>query len=57
MVTHNPRLTTYASRMITMLDGKIDTDTKELLEMIDKPAKKVSSISHKQKKKSKWKKR
>lgn len=28
MVTHNPRLTTYASRIITMLDGKIDTDTR-----------------------------
>jgi putative ABC transport system ATP-binding protein len=28
MVTHNPRLTTYASRVITMMDGKIDTDTK-----------------------------
>lgn len=28
MVTHNPGLTTYASRVITMLDGKIDTDTK-----------------------------
>jgi putative ABC transport system ATP-binding protein len=28
MVTHNPALTTYASRIITMLDGKIDTDTK-----------------------------
>ena len=28
MVTHNPNLTTYASRVITMLDGKIDTDTK-----------------------------
>lgn len=27
MVTHNPRLTTYASRVITMLDGLIDTDT------------------------------
>jgi putative ABC transport system ATP-binding protein len=27
MVTHNPRLTTYASRVITMLDGHIDTDT------------------------------
>ncbi len=26
MVTHNPRLTSYASRVITMLDGKIDTD-------------------------------
>lgn len=29
MVTHNPRLTTYASRVITMLDGKIDTDTND----------------------------
>jgi putative ABC transport system ATP-binding protein len=29
MVTHNPRLTTYASRVITMIDGKIDTDTAE----------------------------
>lgn len=27
MVTHNPDLTTYASRVITMLDGHIDTDT------------------------------
>lgn len=27
MVTHNPDLTTYASRVITMLDGKIATDT------------------------------
>ena len=28
MVTHNPALTTYASRVIKMLDGKIDSDTK-----------------------------
>jgi len=35
MVTHNPNLTTYASRVITMLDGKIDTDTKDLT--IEKP--------------------
>ena len=27
MVTHNPRLTTYASRIITMLDGQVDTDS------------------------------
>lgn len=26
MVTHNPDLTSYASRVITMLDGRIDTD-------------------------------
>ena len=30
MVTHNPNLTTYASRVITMLDGKIDTDSATL---------------------------
>jgi putative ABC transport system ATP-binding protein len=29
MVTHNANLTTYASRVITMLDGKIDTDSHE----------------------------
>lgn len=28
MVTHNPELMAYATRIITMLDGKIDTDTK-----------------------------
>lgn len=31
MVTHNPRLTTYASRVITMLDGKVDTDTSDVV--------------------------
>lgn len=35
MVTHNPRLTSYASRVITMLDGKIDTDT--LMPLIEPP--------------------
>jgi putative ABC transport system ATP-binding protein len=30
MVTHNPDLTTYASRVITMLDGAIDSDTKNV---------------------------
>ncbi|MBQ9180488.1 ABC transporter ATP-binding protein [Candidatus Saccharibacteria bacterium] len=28
MVTHNPTLTTYATRVIRMLDGQIDTDVK-----------------------------
>lgn len=28
MVTHNPNLTSYASRVITMLDGKIASDTR-----------------------------
>ena len=30
MVTHNPNLTTYASRVITMLDGKVATDTNDV---------------------------
>jgi putative ABC transport system ATP-binding protein len=30
MVTHNSALTTYATRVITMLDGRIDTDTKDV---------------------------
>jgi len=30
MVTHNPHLTTYASRVITMMDGRIDTDTQKV---------------------------
>lgn len=30
MVTHNPALTTYATRVITMLDGRIDTDTNDV---------------------------
>ena len=29
MVTHNPDLTSYASRVITMLDGRIDTDEQQ----------------------------
>lgn len=36
MVTHNPRLTSYASRVITMLDGQIDTDTKVVTDLADK---------------------
>lgn len=28
MVTHNPNLTTYASRIIKMLDGTIESDSK-----------------------------
>jgi len=39
MVTHNPDLTTYASRVIHMLDGKVASDTKtprELKKMVKK---------------------
>lgn len=57
MVTHNPRLTTYASRVITMLDGKIDTDTKALLEMIEQPVNKAPAKSRKPRKKTKRKKK
>ena len=39
MVTHNPRLTTYASRVITMLDGKIATDTQTPTKKSDGDAK------------------
>jgi ABC-type lipoprotein export system ATPase subunit len=38
MVTHNPRLTTYASRVITMLDGQIDTDSQDFEKMLDEAA-------------------
>ena len=41
MVTHNPDLTSYASRVITMLDGKIDTDSRKTLA---KPFKKQLEI-------------
>ncbi len=40
MVTHNPNLTTYASRVIHMLDGKIASDTKHPESTTDATAKK-----------------
>lgn len=39
MVTHNPALTTYASRVIHMLDGQIDSDTKVPIELEKKSEK------------------
>jgi putative ABC transport system ATP-binding protein len=48
MVTHNPDLTTYASRVIRMLDGQIDSDTKTPIE-IKNPAEKVSLSSRRTK--------
>lgn len=56
MVTHNPNLTTYASRVITMLDGKIDTDTFILPVTVDKTAKVPLSADKKKKKTRKSKK-
>lgn len=53
MVTHNPRLTTYASRVITMIDGKIDTDTAAPHRKSDldakKPLGKITKKRHKAK--------
>jgi putative ABC transport system ATP-binding protein len=48
MVTHNPDLTTYASRVIRMLDGQIDSDTKVPIE-IKNPAAKVTLSSRRTK--------
>ena len=39
MVTHNPRLTSYASRVITMIDGHVDTDTMVLPQLVKIPVK------------------
>jgi len=58
MVTHNPRLTTYASRVITMLDGKIDTDTKdEIIQTPEEPVKQPLRVKHHKKFARKAKKR
>lgn len=46
MVTHNPALTTYASRVIHMLDGTIDRDTKTPIIVKDAPAEKVPLGTH-----------
>lgn len=59
MVTHNPRLTTYASRVIKMLDGKIDTDTQTAIEptklLAKKPLGKTTKKPRKPTQKSKRK--
>lgn len=52
MVTHNPNLTTYATRVITMLDGRIDTDTANpRTGLTDKTGKRALGIDTKAKKK------
>jgi len=57
MVTHNPHLTTYASRVITMLDGKIDTDTAHPKKKTDEPnAKKPLGKTSKKRRKASRKK-
>lgn len=46
MVTHNPNLTSYASRVIHMLDGRIESDSKNVNK------KRINTSSHKSKKKA-----
>ena len=55
MVTHNPNLTTYATRVITMLDGTIDTDTAVPAQSENDTEKRPLSKPTKTKKKSKRK--
>ncbi len=45
MVTHNPDMTTYADRVITMLDGRIDTDTKTTVIKNSRSANNVKKVS------------
>lgn len=60
MVTHNPDLTTYASRVITMIDGQVATDTQDVKVVKKSPARKralgTSTKSTKKTKKKKAKK-
>ena len=57
MVTHNPDITSYASRVITMLDGKIDTDSRKVstgpfrkkLEIVDEKVEKTDKSSKSEK--------
>lgn len=66
MVTHNPRLTSYATRVITMIDGKIDTDTNTLLvelrdddaaARVDEPAVETKKAKRKKARKAKRRKK
>jgi putative ABC transport system ATP-binding protein len=62
MVTHNPNLTTYASRVITMLDGQIETDSgvssiNEFIKPVETaklaPRKKQKNSAHRNRRKKK----
>ena len=50
MVTHNPRLTTYASRVITMSDGKIETDSQDVAKRTTKKQSTKRPLNSKRKK-------
>lgn len=56
MVTHNPRLTTYASRVITMNDGKIETDSDDTLKKQSKKQSNKRPLGQRRKKSSRRKK-
>lgn len=49
MVTHNPNLTSYASRVINMLDGKIASDTKIKIDTSDADTVTPITLHHKTK--------
>jgi putative ABC transport system ATP-binding protein len=51
MVTHNPSLTTYATRVINMLDGQIDTDVKTVSDQnLPKPVEERTTVRRTRKK-------
>ncbi|MDO4526595.1 MAG: ABC transporter ATP-binding protein [Candidatus Saccharibacteria bacterium] len=53
MVTHNPALTVYATRVINMLDGQIDTDVKTVADSNLPQPMSVKSKKHHRRKQSK----
>ena len=53
MVTHNPNLTSYASRVIKMLDGRIASDIK--INVASEPTETANiALSHKPRKTARW---
>lgn len=48
MVTHNPNLTSYAGRVINMLDGKVASDVKITIQMEDSATPVPIALHHKQ---------
>lgn len=57
MVTHNARLTSYADRIIHMLDGQIDRDTKDIADKQETDNSKKISLDARRKKTTKTKKK
>ena len=46
MVTHNPNLTSYASRVINMLDGKIASDRRITVKVSSREAVEITLNQH-----------